>query len=208
MNIDRINTTIFYHGSPYRIDRFSLDFCGRGTDQNGAGFYVTSNRRQAIGYCENNEQKRATFNGMPEEPTLHVARLSVENPLSVDEIKSLSTDTVERFLKHSPSFDDALTNYGDVDWEGYEVVLKRAVQSYAGIQGPLIQTLHMIANDFFDGHVREFNDFVINTLGYDSFIERVGDDFIVTVLDEDLIEIVARKKLERESKYEQDMGIG
>lgn len=203
-----INSLTFYHGSPYRIDRFSLDFCGNGTDQNGSGFYVINNKRVASGYCENNGEKRKTFEGIKENPTLHVIKLKVKRPLDVNKIQPLSLNTVRAFLLHSPDLDEGLTNYGDIEWEGKESVLKRAIEGYANHDIPLIRTLHMIANDFFDGRVREFNEFVINTLGYDSFIEQVGDDFIVTVLDEDLIEIVARKKLERESKYEQDIGMG
>lgn len=207
MDVSKINSVRFYHGSPYRIEKFSTDFCGHGTDQNGSGFYVTNNRTIAIGYCSNNEEKQSTFGHLPEQPTLHIIKLKIESPLDVKEVKSLSSAQVEKFIKQSPSLDEALTNYGDVEWEGRGAVMSRAVESYANQGIPLIQTLHMIANDFFRGHVKEYNDFVINHLGYDSFIEKTGNDVIVTVLDEDKIEITSRKKLEHIRRNEASEGV-
>lgn len=47
------NDIIAYHGSPQRINSFSTDFLGGGTDQEGPGIYFTTSIEDAGGYGSN-----------------------------------------------------------------------------------------------------------------------------------------------------------
>lgn len=193
-NIEKIlGETSFYHGSPYRIEKFSLDYCGKGIDQSGSGLYFVSDKTVAMGYCQQNEEKKQLFPDMQENPTLHKVKISAKKPLGADEVKSLTRSQVKRFLMASPTLHDDLTNYGDVDYEGYNKVLESAIDAYSDTgDTPLLKVLHMLGNDFFDGSVREFNAAITKVLGYDCIIDPYDDSIIINVLDENDIEIIQR----------------
>lgn len=203
-----INSRSFYHGSPYRIDRFSLDFCGKGTDQSGSGIYVTTDKYHAMGYCQQNEQKRTTFSGAHEDPCLYKVKLSVKSALGVNDIRPLTRHQVRQIMVASPSLDDALWNFGDLGFESRDKVMNRAIEGYAHIDDtPVLRVLHMLSNDFFDGHVREFNKALLDVLGYDHIIDEIGDHLIVNVLDDQVIEILSRTPYER-LRQQMEPGLG
>ncbi|WP_455233249.1 ADP-ribosyltransferase-containing protein [Geopseudomonas aromaticivorans] len=166
-----------YHGSGTKIDQFSYEFTGIGNDQNGSGFYFSTDINDAIGYCT------GTLNGQPkpggmETPTVHHVRLHLENPLDCQTTGELTRAQARNFIERAPNLDDALSNWGDVDHEGREAVIRRAVSAYTpndsadGEPARLLRWLHSMANDFYPEDVEAFNRSVQAILGYDSVVER------------------------------------
>ncbi|WOF82102.1 hypothetical protein P5704_025220 (plasmid) [Pseudomonas sp. FeN3W] len=183
----------FYHGSPFRIEKFCLSFCGKGNDQIGSGIYCASKKSIAIGYCEADQRKLSTFSNTPVSPTLHKLKLNIKNPLEVTSIVPLGYDVVRQIICGSPALEDALSNFGDIEWEGLDKVMNRACSGYVKQhEVPLISILHMLANDFFDGEVAAFNNTIRDNLGYDSVIEYYENEAIICVWFPEDIEIISR----------------
>lgn len=47
----------WYHGSSHKIEKFSTDFVGKGTDQDGPGIYFSNNAEDAMTYAKKTEGK-------------------------------------------------------------------------------------------------------------------------------------------------------
>lgn len=183
----------FFHGSPYEIERFSLEFCGEGNDHLGSGFYLITDPVVARGYCELPELKARAFSHVKPKPTLHRVRINLSNPLDTNHIQPLSSIQVRKIILASPVLDDALANYGDVDFEGRDKIINQAIVNYIGHDDtPLIKTLHCLSNDFYQGEVKAFNECIEKLLGYDGVIDRYDDHTIVCLWHEDSADIVAR----------------
>lgn len=166
---------IAYHGSGVSIDRFDYRFTNQGNDQNGSGFYFTTDLSEAIAYCH------ATIGNQPklggdDNPTVHVVRLHLENPMDCQDDRAMTAAAVRKILAASPVLDDALTNFGDVDFEGRNIVMIRAASYYVTRKGdgPMIKQLHKLANDFFPDseHIEAFNRAVLKAAGIDGILER------------------------------------
>lgn len=166
---------IAYHGSGTLIDKFDYRFTNRGRDQLGSGFYFTSNIDEAKHYTV------AETSGLPKLggtdcPTIHKVELKINTPLPRDFVCKLGKSHVERILKASPVFKDALENFGDISFEGEKKVLSRAIDSYSSsIDSPLLDTLFCLANDFYPEHIKEFNIIVNQVTGFDGVMETFSD---------------------------------
>jgi hypothetical protein len=191
-----------YHGSGVAIDEFKYEFTGIGNDQNGSGFYFTTDINEAAAYTS------ASLNGMPKpggqnNPTIHHVRLRLKNPLDIETKQDLTTKELRAIITKSPCLDDCLCDWGDIEYEGMPKVLTRAIDTYASCQGGpegpvvLIKTLHKLGNDFFPGETEAFNQAIESVLGYDSVVERfenTGNTHYVAFFVEQ-IEIVERTPL-------------
>lgn len=198
-----------YHGSGNPITQFDYRFTGIGNDQIGSGFYFTDDMSEAVGYTT------GTLNGEPkpggtDNPTVHVVRLSLRNPLPHSMTRDLTIQEARAIILHAPNLDDALMNWGDVERDGRTKVLNKAAPFYAPGPGDepieLLRQLHPIGNDFFDGETEAFNRAIEEVLGFDSVIcafEKSGHTHYVAFFPEQ-IEILerisqeeARARLER-----------
>lgn len=186
---------IAFHGSGVEIDRFDYRFTNQGNDQNGSGFYFTTDIEEAIRYCT------ALYQGQPklggdDNPTVHVVRLTFENVLDCRDDRALSTAAVKKIILASPILDDALTNFGDVEYEGRTAVLNEAVQLYVTRKSDtqVIKQLHKLANDFFPDaeHTEAFNRAVFKATGIDGVLEHYGNRTHYVAFFPEQVEILAR----------------
>ncbi len=196
-----IKNRFFYHGSPCRIDSFSYEFIGHGKDQYGSGFYFTSCRTSASGYAVRNEVSDRLFKGNAT-PTLHKVKLSIENPLDTKHKQSLSSAQVRTIIERAPSLLDRLSESYDVEYEGYENVLRKVIEIYSdNDESTLLEQLNMLSNDFYGLDIKEFNECIRDVLGYDSVVDHYGKEIIVAAWFPEQIQIVSKMRKEPENDF-------
>lgn len=197
--IEDFSAIKLYHGSLFCISEFSDEFVGIGTDQLGSGFYVSTNRISARGYAEADLEKTKKFKIDNPNPTLHTIKTTMKNPLDARHIQPLTPAIVRAFITRSPDLNDALENFGDVNHEGMESVLRRAIPLYCGNdETSLIKTLNTLSSDFYPESAAEFNRVAKDLLGYDGVIEYFSKDANICIWCKEDIQIISRKAVVRE----------
>ena len=163
-----------YHGSGTNIQEFSYEFAGMGEDQLGSGFYFTTDEQEAFGYTTNRNQSNEEKPGGEDSPTVLEVRLDIKRPLDADAVGTIPKAKVRKLIMMSPILDEALIDWGDVEFEGRETVLSKAVEACAhqATSNVIVRALFPIANDFYRGHIKEFNDAVTQVLGYDGVVKH------------------------------------
>jgi hypothetical protein len=161
---------VVYHGTGADFERLStrvFAYSGEGASQTGSGFYFTTSADSASRYASLADTKGQAGRILP-------VFLSIKKPLHIDfaigettgaDI-TLSAAQVRKIILKAPNIrsleESPLLNFGDVGYEGFEKVLREAVNAYAG--GNNIAALR---NDFFgDNHslwLRAFSE----VTGYD-----------------------------------------
>lgn len=123
-----------YHGSNNYFEEFSnAVLSGKDSlDQYGSGFYFYD------------EVSRTSLHG----GIVYTVRADITNPIEWDTQEELSSDVVWGLICAAPDLEGRLAGHGDVEYEGFDEVLERAVACYEGIS-PL-EALNMIGNDFYD----------------------------------------------------------
>lgn len=186
-------TVIAYHGSACPIEQFDYQFTGIGNDQNGSGFYFTTDPGEALGYTEYelNSQTKPGANG---NPTVHKAEVHFDCLMPNDAQFSISPAQVKRMVRYAPNLRDALENWGDLSRYSMTHVLNEAVGHYAHHKddGPTIRTLFKIANDFFDGETEAFNRAMLEVLGIDGIVEHYPDKSHFVAFFPNQIDIIER----------------
>ena len=172
------NPLVVYHGSGKKIDVFDYFYTNQGADAVGSGFYFTTSLEEADRYSRMTNASDEPKLGGSDNPTVHPCYLCIKNPLDADKIGSVGYEKIQRFIWRSPEKEDALTNFGDVEYEGRSVVMNRAIESYIIDKENIVTGLFALANDFFSENVRKFNQLVYGILGYDG-IKKVHPNGVV-----------------------------
>lgn len=149
---------VYYHGTGTDFDEFSHKFTGSGNDSYGTGFYFAKKPDLANHF--------AGSHVMP-------VYLKMEKPIDHKSDKGFTTTQIKNVISRSPNLDDALSNFGDVDYEGRSKVFTSAVNAYNGASK--YEAMNMIHNDFFPGHHEEFLDAFKKGTGHDSVSVDDGD---------------------------------
>jgi len=103
-----------YHGSPQEFQEFSYEFMGTNGTAEGFDFYFTSDKNIANGYANG---------GMVRE-----VYLTINKPLSFTSL-TISPDGLANFFKVlDPDGQGYLSNWGESDFEGYDHVVRTAVE--------------------------------------------------------------------------------
>ena len=165
---------VAYHGSGTDIQEFSYEFTGAGNDQYGSGFYFTTDEQEAVGYTCQRIQSDKPKPGGEDKPTVLEVRLDIRNPLDAEAVGTIPKNKVRKLIMMSPVLDESLIDWGDVDFEGREKVLSKAVDAYAyqATRNIIVKALFPIANDFYRGHIKAFNEAVTKVLGYDGVVKK------------------------------------
>ena len=102
-----------YHGTKRKFDKFSLDYVGETGTSEGFGIYLTNSLDIASNYAQ---------------PYIMAVEVKLENHISKETKMNLVQYRmlVETLQQHT----DLLSNYGEVAYEGYAVVLERALDTY------------------------------------------------------------------------------
>lgn len=151
-----------YHGSNQKIDSFKYEFTNKGNDQLGSGFYFTSNIDDAKRYGK----------------IIHKVKLTFKNLLDADKKGTISPILIKNLILKSPNLEDSLMNWGDVEYEGKDKVLRTALQNYTISNTNILRGTFNIANDFYGDNIKEFNKAVSDVLGYDGVIKKHEDGTI------------------------------
>ena len=105
---------VMYHGSPNDFEVFDFERMGEQGTSEGQGLYFTPNRAVAETYATGGK--------------LFATYLRVRGPYS-DKKRTVTKGQIKKVLKELHRNDpDALSNYGDVDFEGVNGVLTNAVE--------------------------------------------------------------------------------
>lgn len=175
----------WYHGTPIEFETFDPAFVGRGNDELGSGFYFTDDFDTANRY--------ALKAGDAEDRVVLVAELEIDNPLPLQ--GGVTLDQIEQIMRASPEFEEALMNFGDVEYEGEAKVVRFAAKTYAAtIEGDTLMGLNALSNDFYQGREAEFLRAVYIASGYDGLFRKKGEECHAVVWLPERIKIIERQK--------------
>jgi hypothetical protein len=171
----------WYHGRTVDSDVFSYDYIGgeNAYDQEGPGFYFTSDFNNAKRYAENR--------GIILKCKINYKTLIIKSPTSNTKVnKKIVTDLI---LK-SPNKDDVLTNFD----ENPKQALIQAINSYIGYEFAH-DAYQTIANDFYKHTPKEY----LQTISkyYDAQLTKLegstyGDLFHLIVYKPNIIQIIEK----------------
>jgi hypothetical protein len=160
----------FYHGSTNKFDNFSFTFLGKGKgyDENGPGFYFTSNKEDALHYGQHQYEVK-----------LHLKKTV---PLK----GKIKRKEVEFLIKNAPNLYDTLTDWGEEPQEAF----RYAVNSISNNDSPhdVFQTI------WHDFYLRQnaTDQYLTNMikLGYDGVIIPKNELVHVVVFNPQKIEMI------------------
>lgn len=141
-----------YHGTNDVITAPDYAFSGKGADQLGsAALYTSKQPSLASGFAKSNI---SGGNVLP------LALRNTSKYMSDELEKKLTPAQIREFIIKSPD-EYALSNFGDVGYEGKNKVINSAVQGYHQYgDEKLLDTLNSLNNDFYSGNPEAFNKLV------------------------------------------------
>lgn len=152
---DQGRPRVVYHGSPNDFNVFHFENMGEQGTSEGQGLYFTSNKDIATGYSKGGK--------------LFEVYLRLNKPYS-DKDRTINKSQLQKILNDLYKKDsDALSNYGDVDYEGLSNVLREAtaIENYAESDADMIGSL-------INGGIAPIEDV------FDSVTKITGKDGIIT----------------------------
>lgn len=164
---------IMYHGSTADISEFSKEFLGVGVDQYGSGFYFTSEKHTASGYAHQTGAVYPTF-------------LNVRKPLLNTKLGRLSYTQIQSIIMLSPILDDALNNFGDVNYEGKHKVMHEAIMAHFEYQdrtSTILETLQSLGYGFFKDNAGDFLQAIKQVLKYDGVMVQFDNEIFVVAFE-------------------------
>lgn len=140
-----------YHGSDQKFNTFSLDNLGKNGKEQGAGVYLSPNRELAEMYSENKAHIDKGY--------LYTVQLQLDRALSLEK-RTVSEKELSEIVDYlETNSTDFLSNYGDVDYSGYEDIKVEAIE---------------LLNDN-ENDIDLFND-LVNTSGDNTTVVNAFDD--------------------------------
>lgn len=151
------NLLTVYHGTPNDFTQFSYDFIGSNGTALGKGFYLTDDINIADSYGKDGKVME-----------LYV---DIKKPLSLNSI-NISKNEYKKFIKAVDKKTEGqfLSDYGEVEYEGYNNVLNRAIDSYDYNEND-VDLVHEVFNTAGLSWEEGFR-LLKDTLGYDGVIEE------------------------------------
>jgi len=176
--------TTVYHGSPSKFSIFDYGRIRENGTMEGIGFYFTPVKRIAEGYGEDGYLYTVNFKG--------------KKALSDNSLTLTRQAFQEKFLLPLHQATDYLTNWGEVDYEGFETVLERATEGDFDNAEDDVSLISGIINGC--GDAETALTILYRELGYDSIITKAewgsGADIYIALV-HDAYEIV---KVEKQTK--------
>lgn len=144
-----------YHGTGSDFSIFSLGHRteNQGIDQYGTGFYFAEDPSVASGYTHGD-----SANVMP-------VYLRIQKPMTTT-TPAFRKPIVEKLIKASPNYLDALRDFGDVDHYGERAVLSSTVDAFLDYENAIVQ-LNTIQHDFYRDHPDAFVNNLYKITGFD-----------------------------------------
>lgn len=170
---------IVYHGSPVKFEKFDYRKIGTNGTTEGFGFYFTDQKRIALNYGEQGYILAARLHG---------------KALNGNEV-TLTKEEYKKLVVHLDEADDYLSNYGEKDFEGYQVVLNRAMETYSQCEADS-ELIGGLVNSC--GSVELVLSAVYNLFGYGYLVEHEtswgNGQKVYTAFTNDVIELVEVKQ--------------
>jgi hypothetical protein len=141
------NSEIWYHGSDRKITSWSTEFTGKGTDQDGAGIYFTTDEEDAQIYGK------------------HVQKVSLEFKKQMSLKAKPIKREIEQLIKKAPNYKDTLMDFAEDEKEAFI----KAVNNYIEYNDTHWEAVKFIEADFYR---REGDKYckAMTSLGYDGVI--------------------------------------
>lgn len=146
---------VMYHGTSADIKQFGYEYADKGNSAYGMGFYFTNMPHTASGYVTGDT------------PNVIPVYLSIKKPMSSNYPRLLNRIQIKNFIMSSPILDDALSNFGDVNYEGKNKVINGAIDQFEDCCDTLLQQLNYLANDFYRGQNEAFLTAARTITGFD-----------------------------------------
>lgn len=163
-----------YHGSKQLFDQFSYDKIGTNGTSEGQGFYFSDSEKIARGYGENGYLYTVEFSG--------------SKSLSSDS-KTITRKQLSIYLTELNKQVDYLSNWGEIELDGFEKVLKEAVEGEYDNTDNDVDMICAIANACDD--MASSLTLLHNLFGYDCIIcdAEWGKQKLYIALVNDIIKI-------------------
>lgn len=157
-----------YHGTgntgSIYDQNFSYSYIGNGNEDYGPGFYFTNDLPTSERYIKDGPS-----------PGVIKAKVNLSSPIEVngldnnsffEKFPKLDRDQVTDMLDLSLSTfgDDFLSNWGDVDFEGREVVVQKVINNYTN------RSMMTAIYDFFQEDTKQAFDYIRRQFGYDGIV--------------------------------------
>lgn len=157
---------VCYHGSGATFNVFNYDKLGANGTAEGKGFYFTDSKEYSQAYKTDNEESK-----------VYETYINIEKPLNTQKI-TISRSEIKKLIKGiDPDGYDYLSNYGDVEFEGYNAVLNQAVDSEFSYNDNDVDLIHSILNSSkYQDELEIFYDKLREILGYDGIIQDWGEN--------------------------------
>lgn len=145
--------TIVYHGGPEAFNRFDYSRVQTNGTSEGLGFYFTDDKRIANDYAKGGYILTARFTGTK---SLNPEKLTI------------SKSSLRAFLSALNKKVDYLSNWGDIDYEGYDNVLNKAIQNEYAFSTNDVDLIAGICNT--TGNTEAVLTLCYELLGFDSIV--------------------------------------
>ena len=169
-----------YHGSSNMFNSFDYSKIRTNGTSEGLGFYFTDSKEIAEGYGENGY--------------LYTIKLNANKSLSDNE-KTISKNDLRHYIIKLQNYTDYLSNFGDVNYDGYKNVLNTAVNDTYDDCDTDTEIMGNIYNSC--GENEDVITLFYTLLGYDHIlsIPKWGKQELYIALTNDIIDIIKVEKL-------------
>ena len=152
------NLVTLYHGTPNNFTQFNYDYIGSNGTALGKGFYLTDDKKIAESYAGKNGNIMELY-------------ANIEKPLSLDKI-NITQKEYKKFIEevNKKTKGQFLSDYGEVNYEGYNTVLNRAMENYNYNQND-VDLIHEVFNTAGLSWEEGFR-LLKDSLGYDGVINE------------------------------------
>jgi hypothetical protein len=166
---------IGYHGSTSLFEVFDYDKIGTNGTSEGIGFYFTNNKNVAMGYGQ--------------QGFIYTVDIHYQKPLS-SEKKTITKTQLKKYLSILHQETEYLSNWGDIEYEGFVNVLNRAVESEFNHSENDVELISGISHA--SGNIEVGLTTLYKVLGYDSIVMEAdwGNQQLYIALTNDIITIV------------------
>lgn len=175
------NLKVVYHGTvDGSFNEFKYDFIGRNGTSEGKGFYFTDDIEYAEAYTGSvntgmfGYSKEHTTITKTDKSKLFRVYLNICKPLSTEK-KTITKSQLTTLIKNmDKTGNNYLSNWGDVQYDGYDNVLRETVNNVYEFNDNDVDLIHELLNGGFMSY-NEFYDLLRKTLGYDGIISKEGN---------------------------------
>lgn len=172
---------LVYHGSKNDFEVFNFDHIRGNGSEFGVGFYTTTNKDLALIYAK---------------PYLYTYEFVGQKSFKPEE-RQLTRDDIRLLIEHIQEETDFLSNYGEVDFEGYEKVLNLAIDNIFNEEDDDIDMLAGIACTCGDEYALVYNA-IYELFGFDSIIATMRDSELFIALVPQAVKLVDKIVIERD----------